>query len=230
VKKILAALLLCLPCLAAAIPSEVTAEYQVITSGVVVGRVKESFVRKGDTYTIRSVSSPEGMLKMLMDDQWELSSSGRIVAAGLQPLAFGQHRARDGKRDVDATFDWSRGVMLSTYEGKQSEVPVQRATQDRISIMYQFMNLERLGETVEFPMTNGRKVDVYTYKLVGEVRLETPAGPFDTVHYQRVVADPKDRRAEVWIAKDRFNFPVRIVFDDPKGLRLEQTIAALQVR
>ena len=231
-KKWLAAALASLCALdapAAALPGDIAAEYQVTAAGITVGRIKETFARKGDTYTIRSVTLPEGPLKLLLDDQMEMSSSGRIGPGGLQPLAFGQHRVKDGKRDVDATFDWSRNVMTSTYGGKQTEVPVPRGTQDRISVMYQFMHLDR-SATVEMPMSNGRKVDVYTYRFVSEARIETPAGTFDTLHYQRVNIDPKERRAEMWLARDRFNIPVRMVFDDPKGFKLEQVLVALQAK
>jgi len=79
-------------------------------------------------------------------------------------------------------------------------------------------------------MSNGRKVEHYTYRLVEEVRIVTPMGEFDTLHVERVTYAPTDSKAEVWLAKDHHNFPVRIVFDDPKGLRLEQTIVALQAR
>lgn len=229
-KKLLAAILLCATPAIAAVPTQITAEYQLVAAGMNVGRVKESYERKGDTYTIRSVTSPEGLLKLLMDDQLEVSSTGRVVSTGLQPLAFTQHRVRDGKRDIDATFDWERGVMLSTYQGNRTEVPVPRLAQDRISVMYQFMNIERPAEVMEFSMANGRKVDQYVYRFVKDERLVTPAGAFETRHYQRVVSDPGERRAEVWIAKDRFNFPVRIVFDDPRGMKLEQTVVALQSR
>ena len=79
-------------------------------------------------------------------------------------------------------------------------------------------------------MSNGRKVDMYTYRLVNEERLVTRAGEFDTLHFERVTESGNESRAEVWLAKDRHNFPVRIVFDDPKGFRLEQTIVGLQTR
>jgi hypothetical protein len=65
---------------------------------------------------------------------------------------------------------------------------------------------------------------------VEEVKLSTPAGQFDTLHYERVVNDPNETRAEVWLAKDRFNFPVRVVFEDAKRPRLEQTIVALDTK
>jgi hypothetical protein len=45
-----------------------------------------------------------------------------------------------------------------------------------------------------------------------------------------VTTNPRESKAEVWLAKSRYNFPVRVVFDDPKGLRLEQTLVALQAR
>jgi hypothetical protein len=230
----LAACLICLASLgaaaSAAAPSEITAEYQLSSAGLTIGRIKETFVRKGETYRILSVTRAEGVLKLVLDDQIVLSSTGRIVAGGLQPLAFSQRRTREPARDIEATFDWERGIMLSTFEGRQSEVPLPRLTQDRLSLMYQFMNLDRGDGTVVLPMSNGRKVELYTYRFVSEERLPTPAGEFDTLHYQRVTQGPKESRAEVWLAKDRFNLPVKVVLDDPKGLRIEQSLVALQAR
>jgi hypothetical protein len=214
----------------AAVPNEITAEYQLTTGGLAIGRVNESFVRKGDSYSIQSVTRSEGALKVFLDDQVTLQSSGRIVAAGLQPLAFVQHRAKDARGDIEATFDWERGVMRSLFKGERSEVALPSDTQDRLSMMYQFMNWPLQEGLRAFPMSNGRKVELYSYRLVKEVRIATPAGEFDTLHFERVTTGAQDSRAEVWLAKDRFNFPVRVVFDDPKGLRLEQTLVALQAR
>jgi hypothetical protein len=227
----LAALCLAAASAAAAAPSEISAQYRLAhkTLGV-VGRVDETYSRTGDTYSIRSVSRSEGALKVFLDDQLVLESRGKVNARGLQPLTFGQRRSSTPKGEVKATFDWDKGIMFSMHGGELSEVPLPRETQDRISVMYQFMNL-RLGDgQVTMPMSNGRKVDVYTYRLVEEVRLNTPAGEFDTLHYSRVTANPKDSKAEVWLAKGHFNIPVRVVFDDPKGLRLEQTLVAFEAR
>lgn len=229
-KRFFAALLLAFCAAAVAAPSEIAAEYVLTSAGITIGRVKETFARTGDRYTIRSVTSSEGILKLLYDDQIVLKSTGRIVTTGLQPLAFGQHRTRDGDGDIEATFDWDRGIMHSHFKGEQKEVPLPRATQDRLSLMYQFMNLEHRNGQVVMPMSNGRRVELYTYRFVDEVRLATPAGEFDTLHYERVVASPRESRTEVWLAKDRFHFPVRVEFDDPRGLRLQQTIVALQSR
>ena len=216
---------------ALAAPSEITAQYTLAHKALgVIGRVDETYSRNGDSYSIRSVSRSEGALKVFLDDQIVLESSGKVNSHGLQPLNFGQRRANSTKGEVRATFDWDKGIMHSVHGGERSEIPLPRETQDRISVMYQFMNLPLGSAPVTMPMSNGRKVDVYTYRFVDEVRLTTPAGDFDTLHYARVTADPKESKAEVWLAKSHFNIPVRVVFDDPKGLRLEQTLVAFKAR
>jgi hypothetical protein len=213
----------------AAMPAEITAEYQLSHRGFgVIGRVTESFVRTGDTYSIKSQTRSEGALKVFFDDQISLESVGKIVAAGLRPASFSQQRASSTKHDTKATFDWDKGIMRSVHEGSVNEVPLPPETQDRISVMYQFMNVA-MGSTVTMNMSNGRKIERYTYRFVGEERVTTPAGEFSTVHYERVTA-PGESKAEFWLAKDRFNIPVRVVFDDPKGLRLEQVLASLNTR
>jgi hypothetical protein len=229
--KILLTLLALAATSASAAPNEITARYQLShhTLGV-IGRVEETFSRSGDSYSIRSVSRSEGALKVFLDDELVMESNGKVTPQGLRPLTFGQHRANSSKGRVKATFHWDRGIMLSTYGGESSEVPLPSATQDRISLMYQFMNLPLEATTVTMPMSNGRKVDMYTYRFVDEARIATPAGEFDTRHYARVTTDPKESKAEVWLAKRHFNFPVRVVFDDPKGLRLEQLLVAFEAR
>lgn len=213
---------------ALATPTDIAAEYQLVAAGFTIGHVSETYARVGDEYRIRSVASSSGVLKLFLDDQLTMQSTGRVVASGLQPLSFAQHRQNTSKGAVKATFDWEHGVMHSESGDTERDVPLPQATQDRISVMYQFMNLKPGAKTVEMYMSNGRKVELYTYRYVGEEPLQTPAGKFDTLHYERVVSDPKDSKAEVWLAKDRFNFPVRVVFDDSRGPRVEQLLVALE--
>ena len=228
--KAIAALLLAGAANAAPLPAEIRAEYEVTSAGVRIGRVTDTFVRKGDTYNLTSVTRSEGPLKLFLDDQVTLESAGRIVAGNLQPSQFGQRRLKDPSRDVTATFDWERGVIHSSYKGERKEIPLPRATQDRISLLYQLMSARPGNGNMTIPMSNGRRVEVYTYRVVDNVRIATPAGEFETLHLERVNANARENRAEVWLAKERFNFPVRVVFDDPKGLRLEQNLVALEAR
>ncbi|HET7730488.1 MAG TPA: DUF3108 domain-containing protein [Usitatibacter sp.] len=230
-RALLAALLLAATsALASAAPATITAEYELTNHGIRIGRVSETYVRKGDTYSIQSVTRSEGPLKLFLDDQLTVESAGTVSPEGLKPMRFTQRREKDPKRDIDASFDWGRGLLVSRFRGETHEVALLPQTQDRLSFMYQFMNVTPRAGPMSLVMSNGRKVERYTYRLVSEARLATPAGEFDTLHFERVVESPKESRAEVWLARDRFNFPVRVVFDDPRGLRVEQTLLSLQAR
>jgi len=226
-KRIVAILLLFASLGAAAQPSEIEAEYRVTNSGITIGSIKETFVRKGDKYSIQSVTRSEGVLKAFLDDQITVESVGRVGADGLQPLEYDEHRLKDAKRDLKSTFDWDKGVMRTVLHGENTETPLPSATQDRISVMYQFVNMRKFADTLVLPISERRKIAIHTYRLVGEEKIGTPLGEFDTRHYQRVVDNATDTRADVWLAKDRFNFPVRAIFDDPKGFRLEQAVVSL---
>jgi hypothetical protein len=231
VKVLIAALLFSSSAVAAAAPpTEVTAEYEVVHTGLTIGRINESFVRKGDVYSAKSVTRSEGPLKAFLDDQITLESSGRLGASGLQPLEFVQRRAKDSKRDLKTNFDWDKGTVSTVLHGEKSEVTLPRETQDRLSAMYQFLHFASFGPTLAMPMAMGRRVETYNYRLVEEGKVATPAGEFDALHYARVTANPGDTKVDVWLAKDRFNFPVRAIFDDPKGFRLEQTLVSLDTR
>lgn len=229
--RILAALAACLLAAPAlALPTQVEAEYRISTAGIAIGHVSETYVRTGDAYRIESTTRTEGVFRLFRDDAVVVRSTGRVGAGGLQPARFEQRRAGDASRDILAEFDWGKSVLRSEYRGEATTHALPPGTQDRLSIMYQFMNLAPGGDRVRMHMSNGRKVDLYTYRKVGEPRLATPAGEFATTHYERVLDSEGENRAQLWLARDHFNFPVRIVFEDAKGLRLEQTIVSLTSR
>lgn len=230
--RTLAALALCLALAAApaeAAPHLVSAEYKVSMNGIPGARVHESYVLKGDAYSIESRTVTEGIVKLLRDETLVHTSAGRLGAHGLEPSVFERRQANDRSRDVRTTFDWANGVMRSEYRGESGEVDLPAGTQDRLSMMYQFMHMVP-RESVEVLMSNGRKVERYTYRLMEEARLKTPAGEFDTLRYERVITEPKQGRAQVWLARDRHFFPVRVVFEDSKGARVDQLLVTLETR
>ena len=213
-----------------ATPTSIEAEYKISRNGLHIGRVLETYARDGGAYRIESVTRTDGVLKLLYDDSIVIQSEGRFGTAGLVPLRFEQKRARDPSRDIRATFDWERAVMHSEYKGEKHDHALPRGTQDRLSIMYQFMNVQPLGDEVTMHMSNGRKVELYRYRKVDEPVLRTPAGDFETLHFARVTEGEHESKAEIWIAKDRFRLTLRAIFDDSSGARLEQSILSLSTR
>ena len=231
----LAALFTCAAASASSQPTQVEAQYLVTANaGITIGRATEVFSRKGDTYSIKSETRSDGALKAFLDDQYTVESSGRVDKEGLKPLVYTERRAKDNKRDLKSTFDYKMSVMHTVLRDEPSDYWFPPGTQDRISVMYQFMHMTDLGDTLLIPMADRRKIVNYTYKLVGEERITTPAGQFDTRHYRRINTnenkDARETKVDVWLAKDRFNFPVQVIFDDPKGFKLQQSLVALDAR
>ena len=228
---LIATVFACVAASAASQPTQIEAQYVVTTNGgITIGRASEVFSRKGDSYSIRSETRSDGALKAFLDDQITVESSGRVDKEGLKPLEYSERRAKDNKRDLRSTFDWKINVMHTELRNDPSDYWFPPGTQDRISVMYQFMHMKELGETLTIPMAERRKINTYTYKLIGQERTATPAGEFDTRHYRRVTTDPKETKVDLWLARDRHNFPVRVIFDDPKGYKLEQQLVALETR
>jgi hypothetical protein len=228
IHALLFALVLAAP--AHAVPTEIEAHYRIDTSGITIGRVSESYVRTADTYRIESTTRSEGLFKLFLDDTVVLRSAGRLVAGGLQPLHFEQRRAGAPDRDILATFDWSGARLRSEYRGETTTVPLPPGTQDRLSVMYQFMNMLPGSTEVRMYMSNGRKVERYAYRKVDEPLIKTPAGEFATVHYERITEDAHENKAQLWLAKEHDNLAVRVVFEDTRGLKLEQTLVGLTTR
>lgn len=213
-----------------ATPTSIEAEYRISRNGLHIGRVLETYTRNASAYRIESVTRTDGVLKLFYDDSIVVQSEGRFGAAGLVPLRFEQKRARDPGRDIRATFDWENAVMHSEYKGEKQDHVLPRGTQDRLSIMYQFMNMRPIRDDVALYMSNGRKVELYRYRKVDEPVLSTPAGDFETLHFARVTESDRESKAEIWIAKDRFQLTLRAIFDDSSGARLEQSILSLSTR
>lgn len=211
-----------------AAPSEVRATYKIFRNGILIGHTDEHFTRDQDHYKIVSESRSGGALNWFVRDKLIITSEGRITPAGLQPLKYQFARASDGAKTISAIFNWEKNLLLTEHGGKKESIELQPGAQDRLSVMYQFMLSAPRTSEVKVWMTNGRKIEQYVYRKQGDVMLKTLAGDFDAVNYARD-AKPDEDQAQLWLARDRFFLPVRIVFQDRNGTQ-EQALVSLTVQ
>lgn len=221
------ALFLPLPPAWAAAPQAVNAAYRLTKMGQPFGVARETFRRDGDIYKIESITSAVGIFALFTKGKIRLISTGEITAAGLRPHHFEHHRGDDPARRIAADFDWDKHGVTHRYDGKTETAELSPGTQDRISLLYQFMFVPPRGAGIELTMSNGRQLNRYFYQVVGEETLVTPAGRFETVHLSRREGGRRDG-VEVWLAKERHYFPVRIVVEEKDGGALEQELTSLE--
>lgn len=223
---LLSALLAALPALAA--PGVVEAEYKIFKNGILIAYVTEKFERKGETYRIDSTSVASGGLKMFVQDKVVMAAEGKFGVTGLQPLVYEDLRSNPND-SVRLTFDWAKMVLRTKRAGKEESQPLTRGALDRLSFLYQFMWVTRPdGYKVE--MSGGRKLETFHFRKAGEPVLKTPAGTFETVHLERIRASDREDKAQIWLAKDMGNVPIRIWFQNADGTILDQTIVELKTR
>jgi len=217
------------PALAAA-PVSVQISYDVYKGSLKVAQIDETFTRDQDRYTLSSVSKPSGLLALFKKETITVTSSGVIGKHGLQPQQYSYRRAQETGRNVSAELDWNTRKLTLIHDGQRNVVDLPQRTQDRLSAMYQFMflNLQNTA-TLDFPMTNGNKLDQYHYAIAPSEKLSTPAGQFSTL-YLDSQAKPGETRSEIWLATDRHNLPCQMTITDSHGGQLTQVVTRLQVR
>jgi len=211
-------------------PLSAAARYDVFRNGWRVAVVSETFEAKDGAYRIVSESRAVGLLALVEKHTLRFVSSGVLTPRGLRPQHFEGKRSDADSRQVRADFDWQTGQLTIVHDGRTETFALPVATQDRISSMYQFMFLSREGlQRLEFPMTNGRKLDHYVYTVQPGGDLDTRLGRMATLHLvKQHRAD--ENVAEIWLAPQYRFLPVKLLIQEEDGTRYEQVITSLELR
>jgi len=211
-------------------PLSAAARYDVFRNGWRVAVVSETFEAKDGAYRIVSESRAVGLLALVEKHTLRFVSSGVLTPSGLRPQHFEGKRGDADSRQVRADFDWQTGQLTIVHDGRTETFALPVATQDRISSMYQFMFLSREGlQRLEFPMTNGRKLDNYVYTVQPGGDLDTRLGRMATLHLvKQHRAD--ENVAEIWLAPQYRFLPVKLLIQEEDGTRYEQVITSLELR
>ena len=209
-----------------AAPTSVKATYKVYKAGIWIGTIDERFTREGAHYKIVSATETAGPLRLFLRDTLTVTSEGTVNPAGLKPDSYQFARRNDQQKNISAVFAWGKHQIESRHNDESETFTLPEGTQDRISAMYQFMfNIPRATE-VSVWMTQGKQAEQYRYRKVGESVLTVNKENFPTVYYARE-AKAGESRVHLWLAKEKYFLPVKIVFEDANGGSLEQVLTAL---
>lgn len=226
----LAWLMLCASTAAlAAAPDSVQATYDVYKNGMRV-EIRETYTRDKDRYTLSSVWTPVGLLAILKPEKIFIESSGLVGKQGLQPLLLNHRRELDENKNSRAEFDWNGKQLALIHQAQRRVVALPDGTQDRLSVMYQFMFLSLQNAAVlDFPMTNGEKLDNYHYAITHNQTVKVPAGEFKAIHLDSQ-AKPGERRTEIWLATQHNNLPCKMTITEANGDQLTQVLSKLTIK
>lgn len=196
-----------------------------------VGTAKIYYSKGTDQrYELTWKVSATGLIGLLYPDLMQ-TSQGRIMDFGLMPDFYLYKFGEREDKSYQASFYWTdKEVALQSTKGTKRVTLDSDITpghiQDFLSFMYQFMFAPPLDE-MQMYLTNGRKMDLYTYAFEGEETLELKFGNVKTYHIQHAKADSEDK-TELWLAMDYQYVPVKIKKTEKNGTVIEQVATRLK--
>jgi Protein of unknown function (DUF3108) len=206
----------------ASLPQEGEARYT-LRRGILSANVALSWKFSDNRYRLQSVAQGAGLLAVF--GSHVQVSEGEVGAQGLKPSSFSVELR--GKKD-QAVFLWeAKTIQFSGKSGERS-AQLPDGAQDMLSLLFQLAFEPPQTQQLTSQVTNGRKLETYTFARVGEETLELPAGSFRTIHVAKQHA-PGDDAMELWLSPEHHYLPVKIRLIDRKGEVMEQTVSTIKV-
>ena len=155
-------------------------------------------------------------------------SEWRHAGDWLQPLAYQYERTGKKARKIDIAFDWEENVARHDSDGAVWRLPVPPGTMDKFSYTLALMrDLDRGVRHVEYTIADGgRRLKRYVLAGIGEERIETALGTFDTVVVRRE-RESGTRQTTLWCANALGFLPVKIVHVERDGQSLTLALESL---
>ncbi len=225
-KLVVIGFLLVAQSLALAAPKSLTVTYEATRNGQPFANITETFTQQDGKYRIESETRGIGVYSLF--GARRLLSEGEVGPSGLRPLHFELHQGAEAKRSLFADFDWPGNQLNMKVKGKPVTAELKSGTQDIASLIYQFMFVQPTGESFKLPVTTGKRLKQYKYRVAGRnVPLTVPAGSYKTMHLQDAAENAEEDSKELWLGDARVYFlPVKLVTRDDKG-DIEQVLTGL---
>ncbi len=202
---------------APAMPQRVTIRFTVFKGlhGLNVGRAEQSWQLDGERYTITSVAEATGLFSLFASGRHIQESHGELDRTGLKPSSFRVERGQGADKTDTARFDWNAMTLTLASGGDSRTLKLEEGTQDLLSMMYQLAYAPPQQSSVQMRVTNGRKLDSYSYWVVEEA-LDTRMGRLKTLHLGKQ-HEEGEKDTEIWLAADYHYLPVKISQFDKDG-------------
>ena len=205
------------------LPANGEARYK-LRMGIVSGELTLTWKFGDGRYRLDSVAQGSGLFAIA--GSYVQMSEGEIAENGLRPSLYS--RERRNKKDV-AEFNWADNSVRFSDKGGSHTEPLPLGAQDLLSLLFQLAFVPPLGDQLTVIVSNGRKLETYTFERTGDEILDLQDGKFHTIKIIKSRANKDDDIMEVWLALEHHYLPVKIRVTDKKGSVIEQTLTAMKV-
>jgi len=199
--------------------------------GPVEGRAQVEWLRSGARYQVHMDLGIGPEFAPLMSRR--VSSEGEITPEGLRPRRYDEETRvvlRDPRRLV--IFLDADSVRLPNGSELPRPTGVQDSASQFVQLTWLFTTRPELlqpGVSIEIPLALPRRIQTWTYDVLGAETLATPAGDVEALHIKpRLPPRPGgDLTAEIWVAPSLQYLPVRILIRQDAETYLDLVVERL---
>ena len=199
-------------------PPRIEIAYQLTRNGTAMAEVVERLEYSGGNYHLTETWKGRGMYALLGTAR--RVSQGSVASGVLRPREFFDERS--GRDTARAWFDWNANTLTMQYKGRKNSEPLPPDAQDRLSFLFALSLLPGRADSVSYTIADGKGLSRHVYKVAGRERVRTPLGEFDAVKVARQGERDDKESAELWLAAEHSNIPVRLLITEKDGTRYEQ--------
>lgn len=201
------------------IPAQARITYRLSRSGIVGSGLLDWRV-EGDGYVLRLEGSVPIIGTLITQ-----TSRGGFDDAGLAPARYTDKRWR---RD-ELAADFERRAGRIAFSNDTPSLPLQKGTQDRLSVMVQLAAIANawseppaVGTVLTLPVVGARgDAKLWALRYEGPQALRIGDGSVRSLRFLRQPEEPDDTRAEFWLDPAASYLPVRARLTDGDGDALE---------
>jgi hypothetical protein len=206
------------------------ARYSVSYRGIGGGNIAVSLQPAPDgTWVYESKAYPNLLGRLAISTSAHERGVMEITDAGVRPLRYDYDAGRsDDSKDIHVEFDWSKGRVRGTNEGREFAYDLAPGTQDTASVQAAAMRELGLGRAPQsFKLVSGGKIRDLKYWPEGTAHIKTPHGEYDTVIWasQR---EGSSRVQRVWHAPSLGFVPVQAIQYRDGRAELEMRLVKLE--
>lgn len=173
-------------------------------------------------YYLRVVSDDIRLLNEDSAPVWEIRIEGNISERGLRPMGY----SLNGEQ--------ARALMALSGEEEITETTVSGrmpdSIMDRVSMIYQFMNVVIPEQEGIMQLTDGQNIGTYTYRIVGTEPINVST--LGTVESQHITFSNNENAEtiDLWLATGFRNAPVKVIYRSASGEPTEQILSSILLR
>jgi len=220
IKKVLASTFLSLMVFtqaAVAMPAAFQADYSVAKGSMNLGNLHTSLKYAGNRYTYHKYTKSSGLAALLTGIKITENTNGQISGQNIRPNNYLYNQSRHRKSKVDK-IHFSGNTAKGNYKGQPYTQKINAATLDKASLELALARDLALNKPrLSYSVVESGKTKQYNFQKMGNERIQTPAGTFNTIKV-KVQRKGNKRETIFWLAKETDYMPVKIRHREKKDV------------